>query len=332
MPAPHPKARHSTRNERAHGHVDASVPELRCTDTAEAARARLTSENFGVLDVVLVTNASGKFVGVAPLSRVLRAPAATPMSSLIDPSWPTVGPDLDQEMAVETATKAGVTVLPVVSGDGRAVGCITAISLLEILAAEHREDVHRMAGILRERSNERHALLDPPMKRLARRLPWLLVGLAISTAGTGVMAGFEATLQANVAVAFFIPALVYLTDAIGTQTEAIAVRGLSVANEPFGRILLNEIVTGGLIGAALGAIAFIGVWLVFSDVRLAMAVGLSLLVAGALACAIGLTLPWLLSRFGIDPALGSGPVATILQDVLTLLIYFAIVTATLRGG
>jgi magnesium transporter len=330
MPAPRPKSRHITRNgERAHRHVDASVLEMLTSDTAETARARLTQKRYGVLDVVLVTDASGKFVGVAPLSSVLTAPAATPMSSLIAASWPSIGPDLDQEMAVETASRAGVTVLPVVNGDGRAVGCITAKSLLEILASEHREDVHRMAGILRERRNERHALLDPPMKRLTRRLPWLLVGLAISTAGTGVMAGFEATLQANVAVAFFIPALVYLTDAIGTQTEAIAVRGLSIANQPFGRILLNEVVTGGLIGATLGAIAFIGVWLVFADPRLAMAVGLSLLVAGALACAIGLTLPWLLSRLGIDPALGSGPVATILQDVLTLMIYFAIVTATL---
>jgi magnesium transporter len=223
---------------------------------------------------------------------------------------------------VELAAAAGTATLPVVGGDGRPLGCIPAAALLEIAAAEHREDVHRMAGILREAGRSRHALEDPPLQRLARRLPWLLVGLALSSAGTVVMAGFAQTLQANIAIAFFIPALVYLTDAIGTQTEAIAVRGLAVARRPFAELLLREVATGGLIGGVLGALAFAGISLVFADLRLAACVGLSLLTAGALASAIGLSLPWALLRAGADPALGSGPVATIVQDVLTLLVYF----------
>lgn len=320
---------HWHRNEVARGHVRTSVPTLPSHETATRSLELLKRQRFDVIDVVLVTDDNGTYIGAAPMSAILAAAPQTPLQTLIDPAWPSVAPDLDQERAVEAAVSAGVTVLPVVNPEGRALGCITAISLLEILAAEHREDVHRMAGILRERRNERHALLDRPATRFRRRLPWLLVGLALSSAGTAVMAGFEATLQANVAVTFFIPALVYLTDAIGTQTEAIAVRGLSVADQPFGRLLLNEIATGAMIGAALGILAIAGIWLVFGNVPLAVAVGASLLVAGSLASCIGLALPWLLSRFDIDPALGSGPVATIIQDVLTLLVYFAMVTAAL---
>jgi magnesium transporter len=143
------------------------------------------------------------------------------------------------------------------------------------------------------------------------------------------MAGFEKALSTNVAIVFFIPALVYLADAIGTQTEAIAVRGLALTRTPFPIVLLREIVTGGLIGACLGLLAVLGVWAVFGDWRLAIGVGVSLFAAGTLASAIGLTLPWLLSRFGIDPALGSGPVATIVQDVLTLLVYFVVLAGVL---
>lgn len=316
-------------NETARGHVVAAVPLGPSELTAGNMRARLTRERFDLVELVVVITGDGRYLGAVPVGDVLSEPADTRLGDLVRRDWPSIGADVDQERAVETAASAGVATLPVVDGDGRPLGCIPAHTLLEVLAAEHREDVHRMAGILRERADRRHALEDPPLRRFTRRLPWLIVGLALSAAGTGVMAGFEETMKRNVTVAFFIPALVYLTDAIGTQTEAIAVRGLAAARGSFLGLLMGEIATGSLIGAALGALAVVGIWAVFGDVRLALAVGLSLLIAGCLASAIGLTLPWALSRLGIDPALGSGPVATIVQDVLTLIVYFAIVTSLL---
>ena len=292
-------------------------------------RSRIARETPTLVDIVVIADAKGRYAGAVPIGDLLGAPAACTMDELVHRAWPSASVDLDQEHAAEMAAAAGVTTLPVVDVSGRAVGCIPALALLRIMTQEHREDVHRMAGILRNSSASRRALEDPPLRRFKRRLPWLLVGLGLSTLGTAVMAGFEATLQRQIAVAFFIPALVYLTDAIGTQTEAIAVRGLPFTQQSFGRLLSQEVATGALIGAVLGLIAFGGIWVAFGDVRLASAVSLSLLVAGAIASAIGLSLPWALSRFGIDPALGSGPVATIVQDVLTLVVYFATVTAVL---
>ena len=107
------------------------------------------------------------------------------------------------------------------------------------------------------------------LQRVRGRLPWLLVGLIMSTAGTALMASFEATLKAHVSIAFFIPALVYLADAIGTQTEAIAVRGLSLESRPLWRVLAGEAMTGALIGLVLGALSFLGVLAVYGDARLA---------------------------------------------------------------
>ena len=76
----------------------------------------------------------------------------------------------------------------------------------------------------------------------------------------------------------------------------------------------------------LAALAFPIVAFGFSDSRLAFAVAAAIVVAGGVATSIGLLLPWFLQRLGSDPALGSGPVATIIQDVLSLVIYFAIAT------
>jgi magnesium transporter len=164
------------------------------------------------------------------------------------------------------------------------------------------------------------------------RLPWLIVGLVGSAAAASVMAGYEATLSRNVVIAFFVPAIVYLADAIGTQTEAVAVRGLSLTHAPLGAILLREITAGFLIGLALALVAGPAIAFWFADVRLAFAVSASIVAAGTVATTIGLLLPWTLSRFGLDPAFGSGPVATVIQDVLSLIVYFALVVAVMPGA
>jgi magnesium transporter len=174
------------------------------------------------------------------------------------------------------------------------------------------------------------AALEAPLGyRVRRRLPWLLVGLLGSVLATAVMAYFEHALEEQIAVAFFVPALVYLADAIGTQSEAIAVRGLSLSHTAIRTLLVGEVATGMTIGLVLGAVAFPLVLAGFGNARLAAAVAVSLFAAATVAAALGLVLPWLFGRLGTDPAFGSGPVGTIIQDVLTLVIYFSVVTLLL---
>ncbi len=308
-----------------------SFPTAAETENVQAVLNRLASSAFGTSDLLIVTDQDGRYRGAAELVRLLRAPVTSLISELVHPEWPQIAPDVDQEHAVQMAADAKVAALPVVAPDGRPVGIIPPVVLLDVLAREHREDMHRLVGILKERAGSRHALEDPPAHRAARRLPWLLVGLAMSAAATGIMTTFETELRANVTIAFFIPALVYLTDAIGTQTEAIAIRGLSARRKPLAKILLLEFTTGGMIGCALALVAFFGVWFAFGSLILGLGVAISLLLAGTLASSIGLVLPWLLSKARIDPAFGTGPVATIIQDVLTILVYFMVMTALLGG-
>lgn len=87
-----------------------------------------------------------------------------------------------------------------------------------------------------------------------------------------------------------------------------------------------ELRTGILIGVVLALLAFPMVWLGFGELRMAAAVTLALAAASIVASTLGLLLPSLLARFRFDPAYGIGPLATIVQDVLTLLIYFACVS------
>jgi magnesium transporter len=306
-----------------------NIPVARAEESIGALRDRMLAGRYDALDLVVVADPNGRYVGVADVRDVLGRPRETPVATALRADWPRVAPDTDQEHAAEAATAAGVAALPVVSPDGEIHGCIPAIALLRVLGHEHRQDVHRLVGIVHEGALARHALEDPPLRRALRRLPWLLVGLALSALAAAVMAAYEQALQANVLIAIFIPSLVYLADAVGTQTEAIAVRGLSLRHRPLRALILNEVATGGLIGLGLAVPALFGVWAMVSDLRIAVGVSVSLLVASTLASAIGLLLPWSLSRLRIDPAFGSGPVATIIQDVVTILLYFAVITSLL---
>jgi magnesium transporter len=200
-------------------------------------------------------------------------------------------------------------------------------ALLHILRREHVEDIHRFAGITRETLRAREAMEEPPLRRLRHRLPWLLLGLLGSTVATVIVARFEGALALNPAIAFFVPGLVYLADAIGTQTEAVAVRGMSLSHARLSSLVAGELRTGLLIGLVLGGLTLPGVWLALGDLALALAVAGALVAAGGIATTIGLLLPWLLGRLGSDPAYGSGPLATIIQDLLSLLTYFLIISA-----
>jgi magnesium transporter len=301
-----------------------SVPNFPEDRTVADAMRVIGSEEFDTIEAVIVHDGRGRYLGTADLKSLLAAKPECRLSSVMRRGWPTVAPHVDQEHAVEIARRGEVTSLPVVDQDRRAVGLIPARALIETLALEHQEDVHRLVGILKRGKGARHALEDTPIRRAGHRLPWLLVGLALSTIATAIMVGAERVLQTNITIAFFIPAIVYLADAVGTQTEAIVVRWLSLRTRPLWPLLLSEAATGALIGLPLALLAFLGIWTVFQDLRMATGVSISLFAASVVASTLGLILPWVLARVGADPAFGSGPIATIIQDVLTIAIYLAV--------
>lgn len=307
-------------------HVVEAVPKAHPADTARAVRADLFGHRYEAVDAVYVVDDHGRLQGVVPLSELLVAPANRPLRQFMITNPPRVGPKHDRDQLARCAIRGRIAAVPVVDEAGLFLGVVPAQELVEMLRADHIEDLHQLAGTSAHAAEARSSLEAPPLHRLRERLPWLLVGLVGSVLMTTLMAGFEGALEARLAIAFFVPALVYLADAIGTQTETIAVRYLLLKQAPLGRLLIGELGTGILIGLALGAFIFPAVLLGFGDVRLAVAVTLAVVAASAVATVIGMALPWLLSRIGRDPAFGTPPLSTVIQDMLSLLIYFAIVT------
>lgn len=306
-------------------HLVRNVATGRADETAEAVRGQLIGRSFDCLENVHALDASGHLVGLVPLTRLMAAAGHEQLAELTSTDPVIVGPNLGQEQLLILAGRHGASAPAVVDAERRLIGCVPARALVGIGRSEHAKDLNRLAGILHRGDAGRHALTEPPWRRALHRLPWLLVGLLGSAAATLVVARFEERLTAQVAVAFFIPAIVYLADAVGTQTEAVVVRGLSFEAPRLARLLAGELAAGAIVGSVLATLTLLWVYLGFGDAALSLAVALSVLVASSTASACGLIFPWLLWRAGLDPAFGSGPLATVVQDVLSLLVYFAVV-------
>lgn len=286
----------------------------------------LRGRKYECADTVFVTDSDGRLEGIVRINDLL-AGGDRPIAEIMEPEHEAVRPEDDQEQIAVLAIELNMIAVPVVDDDMRLIGAVPPEALFKILRNEHMEDLQRLAGISPHAQSPDVALDAPLHDRFRRRLPWLAFGLLASSAVTFVMAGFERTLSENVAVAFFVPALVYIAGAIGTQAVSVAVRGLSTGDVAIGRLLRDELIIGFAIGAFLGFVAFILVFAVFSNATLSLAVGLAVLGGGAISASVGFVLPWIFLRLGSDPALGSGPICTIIQDLASLSIYFILVSA-----
>jgi magnesium transporter len=300
------------------------VPLAAPGDTVDEVRARLTAHSFDSAAVIAVCRGDG-LVGVVPIERVLPAPGGQQLADLMQPAI-TAHPDTDQEVAAWEMVRHGHRCLAVVDDDDRLLGVVTPADMLEVLFVEHEEDLSRLAGVVHDTQQVRTATIESVPRRVLHRIPWLLVGLLGAMLAAMVVSGYEEAISRQVVLAFFLPGVVYMADAVGTQTETVIVRGLSVGVR-IRQVAPKEALTGLIIGTVVAALFVPLGLLVFQDPQLLLAVGLALFLSCAIASVVALALPYIISRLGRDPAYGSGPLSTVIQDLLTILCYCAIVSS-----
>ena len=134
----------------------------------------------------------------------------------------------------------------------------------------------RLGGFLAGSESARTSSLEPVRLRVWHRLPWLLLGLAGAILAATIVGGFEEQLSENLLLAFFIPGVIYMADAVGTQTETLVIRGLSVGVGIRG-IVRRELVTGLIVGVILAAAFTVVGLLAWDDADVILAVALALL-------------------------------------------------------
>lgn len=304
----------------AEGHASLRVPVTSRSEQVSQLLARLSGHDYDAASVAAVCEAE-MLVGLVTIERLFAAPPDAAVGTIMDSDPPTVSPDTHREHVAWAAIQHGEPGIAVVDARGRFRGLISAQTLLGVLLEEHDEDMARLGGYLGSASTARSASTERVARRLLHRLPWLLVGLVGALMAAVVVSAFGEQLEERVLIAYFVPGVVYIAAAVGMQTETLVIRGLSLG-VGIGSVAVREVVTGGLLGSILACLAFPLVWAGWGDIQVAASVAVAMFAASSIATCVAMLLPWTLHRLGRDPAFGSGPIATVLQDLMTVSIYF----------
>jgi len=283
------------------------------------------ARDFESINYVYIVDQDGRLAGVVSIKEVFQQEKRLPAALVMVTDLVSVSPHADQERVVHLALAHDLKAVPVVDKYGVFLGAVLSRVLLHTLYREASEDLLRLSGVKRSESMFDNVLKLPLVKSLEHRTPWLLLGLVGGVLCAGIIGQFEATLQKNLILAAFIPLMVYMADAVGTQMEAFIIRDMAVnPNLEFRSYLLRQLLIVSLIALFASTLLLAFILLLYQNFRVGLVLALSLFIAINSSVVTGLIIPYLLGRLKQDPANASGPIATMVQDILTVTIFFLI--------
>ena len=267
-------------------------------------------------------------VGVVPFRRLITADPATPVRLIRQENVASVTPETDQEEVARMVTKYNLLAIPVVDGNRRLLGTITVDDVIDVIHAEHEEDVAAMVG-----SGAEELERLPTGRRAILRLPWLMVTIGIQLLGGLIIAQFHRTLGQVILLVSFMPLIQAIAGNTGLQSAAIVVRGLATGHvnlRQWRHAIWQQLKTTLILGLICGTVVGVVGTLWQGHSVFGLVVGLSMFVAINLSAITGTGFPMISKRLGFDPALTAGPFETAFQDVVGVSIYLGLATLLMR--
>ena len=309
-------------------------------ESVRHVRAASPSED---LNQIYVIDGQMRLIGTVPLRLLVVSPKETPLADLCEPDPIYVRADEDQEEVVRVFRKYDLLAVPVVDEEGKLKGRITPDDIIDVAEEEAAEDLYRMAG-----TDPAELETASPVRAAAIRLSWLLPCMLGMTVTAAVIAASEAGFDAAAfaAIVAFVPMVAAMSGNSGIQISTVIVRGLAtgdLAGTRVGLALQREgsiaLIMAPVCGLCAAVICFAVLPLLqmagviehgFDTTQVSLAVGLGMAVAILIAGLLGIILPFLFRRIGVDPAIASGPIVTTVNDVISVTIYLVISTAIIN--
>ena len=234
---------------------------------------------------------------------------------------------MDQEDVAQMIMDYDFLAVPVIDFQNHLLGIITVDDILDVVDEEASEDYSKLAAV-----SDVHRIEDSPFAAAKKRLPWLITLLFLGLFTASLIGQFEDTLEQVAILAIFMPLIAGMAGNTGTQSLAVAVRGLATgefANRGKLKLMVKETSTGLIIGSVCGITIMVVIYLWKGELFLGFLVGISLLATLTIATLSGAIIPLIMDKFKIDPAVASGPFITTINDLISISIYFGIATAFL---
>ncbi|HUE82767.1 MAG TPA: magnesium transporter [Pyrinomonadaceae bacterium] len=300
---------------------------------------RRHGQDSEILNMIYVIDDQGRLIDDIRIRKFLLADPETPVADLRDRSFVSLKATDDQETAVEAIRRSDLTALPVTDTRGVLTGIVTIDDVLDVAAEEATEDIQKFGGM---------EALDEPYMQIAwsrmvkKRAIWLVVLFLGEMLTATAMAFFEHEIAQAVVLALFVPLIISSGGNSGSQAATLVIRAMALGEVTlldWWRVMRREVFAGLTLGAILGVIGFmrIAIWSflfnLYGEHWLLVALTVSIALVGVVlwGTVAGSMLPFILRRFGVDPATSSAPFVATLVDVTGLIIYFSVAIMILRG-
>lgn len=314
--------------------------EIRENLTVKQAMTELVSQaakNDNISTIFMVT-ADHTFYGAMDLKDLITARQDTRLEDLIVTSYPYVyGHELIDD-CIEKLKDYSENSIPILDNDNKLLGVITSQSIVDLVDDEMGEDYAMFAGLTAEED-----LKEPLKESMKKRLPWLLVLLALGTVVSSVVGVFEQVVSQLTIIMCFQSLILDMAGNVGTQSLAVTIRVLmdeSLTGKQKVELVFKEMRIAFSNGAILGILSFLvlGLYIaLFKEKTWTFAyavsgcIGLSLMVAMVISGAVGTLIPLFFKKINIDPAVASGPLITTINDLVAVVAYYGLCGILLIG-
>ena len=307
-------------------------------DTLE--HIRKIGKKVETLNVVYVVNETNRLIDDIQIGKFLMASPEISVPDLMDGKFIALLDTMDKEEAVQIFRQYDRSALPVITENGILVGIVTADDILDVAEAEATEDIQKFGGL---EALDLPYVETPVLTMIKKRAGWLVVLFLGEMMTATAMGYFTEEIQKAVVLALFIPLIIGSGGNSGSQAATLIIRAMALKElmlKDWWYVMRREIFSGLILGTILGSIGFlrISLWqeLGFFEygehwMLIALTIFLSLIAIVLWGTLSGSMIPFVLRRFGFDPATSSAPFVATLVDVTGIVVYFSIAAFVLRG-
>ncbi|MCZ2258980.1 magnesium transporter [Sporosarcina sp. G11-34] len=273
---------------------------------------------------VFVVNEERQLAGVVSLRDLIIADEDMLIHSIMSDRVVSVLVSDDQEDVARMIKDYNFLAVPVVDFQQHILGIITVDDIIDVLDEEASDDYSKLAAV-----SDMDTFDKSPLSAAKKRLPWLIILLVLGMLTANLIDLFTETISKVALLAAFIPLIAGTAGNSGTQSLAVAVRGIAtkdIEDESKFKLLLREAGTGLITGliCAIFVVGLIYVWK--HEFLIGLLVGAAIFVSIFVATISGSFIPLFMHKMKVDPAVASGPFITTLNDIISIIIYLGLAT------
>ncbi len=283
------------------------------------------------VSTIYVVDNEERFVGTIALTDLIVARQDTPLEKITDTAYPRICENEPTDECIELIRGYSEEQIPVLDENGKLMGVLTAHEITQVIEDEIGDDYAKLGGLSSEEE-----LHEPIMRSLAKRLPWLLALFFMGFLVSSVIGAFESVVASLTLIVSFQSLILGMAGNVGTQSLAVTIRTLSdeeLTGKQRSSLVFKEARVGFCNGLLIGILSFaaIGAYLFFLkgesaglSFSVSLCIGIAMLISMLLSSISGTSIPMILEKMKIDPAVASGPFITTINDLVAVVTYYGL--------